>query len=523
MGFLNDIFGQSKSTNKTSESNSNFVNQYRPDFDSIHDFGQIPSIFEWVFNPDIEVATKCARTIQRLLTKQTTFKNKTLYNSLRHIYLKTEDLRKFDKFEEPLKLSLLNIASMNSSGYVREEALNQLLVNSNQFTFPFILFRLGDWVPVIKSKAEKTIKDVIQREEPEFLIRNHGLIDWLLKIERSDLRHIHNDITQFIFSDNNIERIIKSIGKYSDGDRFFILKNLIQKDKLKTSVLEEILSDKNHLIRLLAIRNIEFVNNPELTRRLLKDRSQKIRQFAVNKIPQIKIGEFRTEIYNLLFDASSGIRAAARLILMKIEKIDFFQIYRHQLSSKPNVGCIIGLAEVGNKSDIEIIATFLKSRSVKLRAASLFAISVLDYGHAKNLALELLNDLSNTVKKTCCTIIQKEISAADIERLRIIYDSGQSETKRFTLKIIGKYGGWSIAGDFLKGIMEPDDKLRETSFALLNSWHKYSVALGTAQRPEDKEYVMNSYNIPLLNKVKLPPDIDRIVKEIPFIFGASKK
>jgi hypothetical protein len=407
---------------------------------------------------------------------------------------------------------------MNSSGYVREEALNGLLSNSKQSTFPFILFRLGDWVPAIKAKAEKEIKDVIQREEPDFLIKNHGLIDWLLKIGRSDLRHIHNEITQFIFSDSNIERIIKSLDKYSDGDRFFIFRNLIQKGKLKALVLEEILTDNNHLIRLLAIRNIEFINNHDLTKRLLKDRSQKIRQYAINKIPQNLIYEFKVEIYQLLFDSSAGIRNTARLNLSKVEENDFLQIYKEHIITKPSVGCIIGLAEVGTKNDIEIIKRFLNSKSAKIKSASLFAISLLNYVHAKELAFELLNDDSNTVKKTCCTIIQKERSTSDIEKLRTIYDLGQNETKRFALKTISKYGGWSIAGDFLKGILQPDDKLRETSFALLSGWHKYSIRLGSTQQSEDKKYVMSIYNAGQFNKISLTPDIDRIIKEIPFIF-----
>lgn len=523
MGFLNKIFGQAKTTDKATESYSNYLNTYKPDFDSIHDFGQISSIFEWVYNPDIEVAANCARTIHRLLTKQTTFKNKTLYNSLRYIHLKKADIGKFGKFEKHLKLSLLNIASMNSSGYVREEALNGLLANSNQSTFPFILFRLGDWVPVIKSKAEKAIKEVIQREEPEFLIKNHRLIDWLLTIERSDLRHIHDDITQFIFSDKNIERIIKSLDKYSDGDRFFIFKNLIQKGKLTGSVLEEILLDKNHLIRLLAIKNMEFINDPDLTKGLLKDRSQKIRQYAITKIPQTHINVFKNELHQLLFDSSSGIRVAARLNLDMVEKNDFLEIYRKHTITKPSVGCIIGLAEVGTKNEIGVIEEFLKSKSVKFRAASLFAIFILDYGQAKKLAFDLLNDDSNTVKKTCCAIIEKEISTSDIEQLRSIYDLGQSETRRFALKTISKYGGWSIAGDFLKGILQSDNKVRETSYALLTGWYKYSIRLGTTQKPEDTQYVMNIYNTGHFNKIKLPPDIERIVKEIPFVFSADKK
>lgn len=494
----------------------------RVNFDSVKDFGQIQSIFEWVFNPDIEVATKCAQAIHRLLTKQTVFKNKTLYQSLRYVNLKKEDIKKFNRFEETLKLSLLSIASMNSNGYVREEALEGLVANSNQFTFPFILFRLGDWVPAIKSKAEKAINEVIQREEPDFLIKNHRLIDWLLKVERSDLRYIHANITQFIFSDKNIERIIKSLDKYSDGDRFFIFKNLIQKEKLTESVLEEILSDNNHLIRFLAIKNTDFINNPDLIRRFLKDRSQKIRQYAINKISSTQINEFKDEVFQLLFDASSGIRDAARLALSKIEKYDFLRTYKDHLNTGATVGCIIGLAEVGAKDDVEVIIRFLKSKSVKIRAASLFAISLLDYSHAKKLAFGYLSDDSNTVKKMCCTIIEKEISASDLEELRALYDLGKVETKRFTLKIISKYGGWGIAGDFLKGVLQPDERVRETSYALLSRWYKYSARLGISQGIEDKQYVMSIYNAGSFSKIKLPSDIERIVKEIPFVFGYNK-
>jgi hypothetical protein len=521
MGFLDKIFGKADSTHKTHD--SIFADKYQPDFDSLHDFGQIQSIFEWIFNPDIEIATKSAKAINRLLTRQTTFKNKALYHSLRHIYLKKTDLQKFDRFEKDFKLSLLSVASMNSSGYVREEALNGLLQNSNQFTFAFILFRLGDWVPVIKSKAMNAIKDVIRKEDPDFLISNHRLIDWLLKVERSDLRPIHSDIIQFIFSDSNIERMKQSIGRYSDGDRFFIFRNLIQKEKLKGLILEEILADKNHLIRLLAIRNIEFISNSDLTKKLLKDRSQKIRQYTINKIAHHQVNEFKTEIHRLLFDASSGIRAEARLLLERTSVYDFWSVYQEELQRKSDVGCILGLAEVGTKNDIQAIEKFLVSSSAKLRAASLFAISLLDYPYAKKLALQLLNDDSNAVKRTCCMIIPKEIFPTDLDVLRVIYDKGENDTKRFTLTIISRYGGWSIAGDFLKGILQTNEKVKETSYSLLTAWYKYSANLGTKQQANDKQFVMDIYNKGHINQVTLPPNIDRIVKEIPFIFSVDKK
>jgi hypothetical protein len=476
-----------------------------------------------VFIDNLTISTKCAQTIHRLLTRRTVFKNKSLYYSLRSIYLKKENLIEFEKFEPDLKQSLLCIASLNSNGYVREEALDRLLKNSNQFTFPFILFRLSDWVPVIKSKAQNGIRLVIQKEEPEFLIKNHKTIDWLLKVERTNLKHIHNEITEFIFSDINIEKILKSLNRYSDGDRFFIFRNIFGKKKLQTASIEKILSDKNHLIRLLAIRNIEVIDNQDIVIKLLCDKSQKIRQYALNKIPFGQWDDFKKEIYPLIFDSSSGIRASARIILSKSDTYDYPQIYKEAIKRKPSVGCVVGLSEVGVKKDVEIIEIFLKASIIKFRASSLYAISILDYEKAKQLAFDLLSDISNAVKRTASIIIQKETSIHDLEKLRNIYKSGDNETKSFVLKVISKYGGWSIAGDFIIGISEADKKLREISQFLLISWYKYSIGLATTKQDCDRNYVVGIYEKTNFNELELPTNINKILTEIPFIFGVSKK
>ena len=73
----------------------------------------------------------------------------------------------------------------------------------------------------------------------------------------------------------------------------------------------------------------------------------------------------------------------------------------------------LNLSEVGDKSDLDTLGEFLSSDSAKQRAAGLFAISNLDYNEAKVQAFELLNDSSNTVKKSCFNIIPKEKSFDD--------------------------------------------------------------------------------------------------------------
>lgn len=511
MGILKDIFGKPRT--------QKFLNYYRPDFESMTELGQISSIFEWVFNPDLKTSQDCAETIHRLLTSLTAFKNKSLYHSLRHIYLKKKDLLKFCDFETDVQNSLFCVASMNGDGYVREEALTFLIKSPTQKTFPFILFRLADWVPTIRHTAARGVRQLIQQQEPRFLIHHHKIINWLLTVERADLQEIHQEVTEFIFSDKNIEQIIQSLEDYEEGDRYFIFRNLIARNKLDNQIFEKILTDNNYLIRLLAVRNTDLITRPEILKKLLNDRSQKIRHYAVNKIPESQLDEFQTELNSLIFDNSAAIRAICRSLLSKLSNPNYTEIYREEIAKNPTLGSIIGLSEVGDISDLDTLGEFLSSDSAKQRAAGLFAISNLDYSEAKVQAFELLNDSSNTVKKSCFNIIPKEKSFDDLSKLRSIYEKGTTETKRFALKIISKYGGWDIAGDFLKGINEKDEKINQTAFAFLNGWYNYSIRLGTEQKEADKEYVMGIYKELNFERLEIPQDIKKITDEIPFIFG----
>ena len=103
---------------------------------------------------------------------------------------------------------------MNSDGYVREEALLFLINSPTQGTFPFILFRLSDWVPAIRQIAESGVRQLILQQEPRFVIRHHKILDWLLKVQRADLKGIHLEVTEFIFSDKNIQKIIQNLEYY---------------------------------------------------------------------------------------------------------------------------------------------------------------------------------------------------------------------------------------------------------------------------------------------------------------------
>ena len=509
MGFLNKLFGKSKKTKL--ESNKVNKSSNETDFNSFTELSQVSTVFKWVFSDNKTIALEATKTIERLLNSKSTFNNIELNNSLKRIILNKSDLLKFDRFNNSLKQGLLCVASMNRNGYVREEALKQLSENYFTQNFSFILFRLGDWVPSIRNQAEKIIQEMIYKVNPELLIRHYKVIEWLLKVQRNDLEQIHNEISEYIFSKNNVVHILNSTSSCSEAERHFIFKNLINRNLLNSTDLESILADKNFLIRLLAVRNIKLKNNPKILKRLLKDKSQKIRQYSIDQISESEITTYKTELLNLLFDNSRPIRLQTRSLISQIEKVNYYDLYLKKILRNPNVGSIIGLSEVGDKEDIKYFTKLLTSKYAKLRASALFAISIFDYKQAKELSFKLLNERSNKVKKICSSLIPREKEKQDLERLRFIYQNGNIETKRFAIKIINLYGGWSVAGDFLIGLLESDKKINDISMAFLNTWYNYTIRLGTEQKQKEKEYVMKIFN-------NLPNDLKEKYKLIKFIF-----
>lgn len=515
MNIFKNIFGILK--------NQSTPKVYSPDFETMTDFSQVPSIFRWTLHSDATIAKDCAETVHRLLNSKTSFKNKTLYIPLKDIYLKTKDLDKFSNFETDIRNSLFCIASMNENGYVREKALKILVTMPTQKTFPFILFRLADWVPLIRQIAKDSISELTQHQEPKFLIHHHKIISWLLKVERTNLQKSHEEIITFIFSDKNIEEVLQNIEDYDEGDRYFIFRNIIERSQLNDQILEKLLHDKNYLIRLLAARNIDLINRPEILKRLVRDRNQKIRYYAVNQIPENQLAQFEIVLNELLFDESIGIRTTSRYLLSKIRNQRFVDVYRKEIKRNPTVGSILGLSEVGDRSDLDVLRSFLDVVSPKQRAAGLYAVSNLDYNKAKELAFKSLKDVSNTVKKTCVILIPREKASEDLKKLRRIYDLGDNVSKRFVLKIISKYGGWDIVGDFLKGINNEDKKINQIAYALLKGWNNYSIRLGVEQKKTDRDYVMGIYKELNIENCKIPYDIKKIIAQIPFVFKQNEK
>ncbi|MCF8371764.1 MAG: hypothetical protein K9H64_09075 [Bacteroidales bacterium] len=507
MSIFENIFRKKKENGQTSPSKPRF---YAPDFDKYDEFGQIVTIFDYTLNSDFAVANKAGQTINRLFNSVQVFKNKQLYDTFRYLRINKADIKKFDRFDKEIEVTLLCIASMNGNGYSREEALNRLIELQTQRTIPFILFRLADWVTPIRKKAESAIQKFLVAENTTYFIQNHKLISWLLQVQRADLSELYNQIINSVTQKRLTPEQLKGL---NEGDRFFYFKSLAKTGLIDSELINQMQNDKYYLIRILLIKHFDKVNDikPVLIN-LLSDKSQKVRQGAVNLIANQELNEYETVLRVLIFDGSTSVRFEARRLLTKVCDCDFKKIYQESLSKqKQIIGSILGLSEISDKSEIPLFQKYLDSNRARIRTASLIGIYNLDSNLGTEKAYQIL-ETENPVstRRAAESLLAKQ--GIDFKRLRKLYDLTDSTGKKIILRLFNQFSGWSVAGDFLKALTDNDKKIQLMARVFLESWNNYTISLATGQSQEDKDYVLNWYKKTKEMGIQVPGNI-------PFIFG----
>ena len=183
-----------------------------PDLDKCQSLRDITWVFTYVFHSDKTIALQVVETIHRIFTKVNVFINRELYHTFKNIRIYTSDINRLGWFPKEIQITLLCIASQNGNGYVREKALDKLIEMDNETVLPFFLFRLADWVDVIRVKAEKAVLTIINRDNVFIFLKYHRLIKWLANIERNNLSGFYNTITNCIISSNLSDKELQSIG-----------------------------------------------------------------------------------------------------------------------------------------------------------------------------------------------------------------------------------------------------------------------------------------------------------------------
>jgi hypothetical protein len=248
--------------------------------------------------------------------------------------------------------------------------------------------------------------------------------------------------------------------------------------------LKLFLTDKNFLIRNLAIKHFDKLRQSEIDQ-LLIDKSAKVRLQILYCIKDRN--DFENTVKNYLADNSATIRYFARFSL-KQTNINFDEFYKQNLENNNQViGSLIGLAEIEAKQFADIIKLFLNDNKIKIRKTSFLALRKLNIEGAYEFALTNLDcsyaGLRNVIIDFLSTMSRQEV----LEKARNCYKTSEYELKKSMLKLFSNIGGWTAIPDLMIGTIDENENIRQLAFEYLQIWKNKAARLFTTPKQEEIE------------------------------------
>ena len=452
----------------------------------------IQNLIPFLKDRNREIQQTTCNVIIQLFKKIKT--KKGYYDALKHCDISKSDIDLYkNTFTQEQFIQLLSIASLNSSGYIREKAVKNLSESNNAKAIQFIVYRLADWVLAVRQSALQGIEKFKETQHINALVDNLSIFRWLQNVERTDLSSVYNGIINFILTENK-EYVYKNFSSFPEKARLLLAKQISSSTGITLVEPRLLLGDKSFLIRNFALDHFTKLSKEDINS-LLNDKSASVRIQVLYKLKSQR--GFTQLIHTFLVDKSASIREFARFSL-KSEVADFATLYNNNLYHGEAIyASLCGLGETNGKEFSENIEPFLRDNKLKIKKAAFLALTKLDEQKAYEFALINLNNESSGIRNVAIEFLQKKINVAVLKRARKIYEEGDVGLKRAMLKMFNNIGGWAIIGDIIIGTIDLNENIRKLSFEYLQMWKTKALKLFVPPKKEELDRAKKILNFAL--------------------------
>src|SRR5882757_8946634 len=281
-----------------------------------------------------------------------------------------------------MSVSLLEIASCHTNGYVREAAVWELGKTKTGAELPFLLIRANDWVPEIRSSARNYL---LNRIRPDYI---HHLMDWLplalrlSKVGRDDHSAILEAIRGLLASSEAREALREGFESHDHFVRRFCFQLALNSNEADfLTVLQRAFVERDAQVRKEAVYKLHAIlpsgGSKELLIRTRNDGCLAVRREALHIFAEKYADEADQEFQSALLDANIALREEAQYYFQKKGTIDLRAYYSRRLetsSSRQLCPAIAGVGETGVANDSQLVERFLNNQHTKVRVAALHTI-----------------------------------------------------------------------------------------------------------------------------------------------------
>lgn len=383
-------------------------------------------------------------------------------------------------------VTLVSIASINGNGYVRQAALEQMASATDWRYIPFILRRVGDWVPQVRTQAAKTLAQYKATEfRKGFLAAIHE-IESLLQVKRVDLVAVYQEVMRWLVHDVDPAQLLIEVQELGDASRFRVIRYLLAEHRCGEVMLGTFLTDRSFLVRLATVRHVVALS---------EDWSSGLLEGALNDpFPSVRTSAFKELIRRdratpatltlALTDPSLDVRnmAAKHLALSREALVEH---YREHLKRDIRVdGCLLGLRDAKGTEHVTDVVPYTAHSDPTVRQAALMALAGLAPDQAYEHAMLMIVDRNKRIRAKAEAILLERHDQAVFDRALSLLASEQVMHRLAGLSLLNKFGGWGSLPHTLKACLDGTSKVADQAWVNLNAWERYARNLFTIASPQ---------------------------------------
>jgi HEAT repeat protein len=399
-----------------------------------------------------------------------------------------------DQIQELSKVSAfpLGLASFHFNGYIREEALRPLGDVFNGTELPFLMLRLNDWVPQVRSTAESLIRARLKGDYARFFINNLPLITRLRSTRRVREQAVIGAIEALLKSEDGRQAVVAGMDSPDMQVKRECYRLALRSNLAQHSIVEKALNEADPAIRRWAAENL--ANVPESTAsaglllRLRADRLAAVRRQAL-QISCQRFPEAAQEwLENALLDSHPAVRGYAQSHLGKRQGANIQQFYLDALGrSDPRsvYSALSGLAETGRSSDADLVLPYLSHERSKVRRAALRSLGRLQTSGFVDLFVQYLSDATASVSREAMKALGKRVHLLEGERIwHVFINTASTHSRRNALFLIARLGKWESITYLIEALCTEDEELKELAKKYVRRWQSQFNRSFTTPTPE---------------------------------------
>lgn len=286
---------------------------------------------------------------------------------------------------ESLSAPVVALASMHSSGYVREAATRLLATRRDGAELPYLLLRVNDWVKEVRSAAMEAVRDRIHPSYSMHFVRCLALVEGLRGLRRNELSGLAEQIEGLLAAADPgaLQALFDALRSTSKATRRAAARVAVLSGR--TALVLQAASSKDPVVASLGARVVTGSWAPGALRELLpalRRGSPQVRWITLAAVCDRLPGEAEPLLRESLFDPSTSLRELARYRWEKVglAPMDFAALYRQAVSAASGSGralavALRGLAETSaGPEDGALFEAHLHHPSAPVRSAAVLGL-----------------------------------------------------------------------------------------------------------------------------------------------------